>query len=71
MRRVEVKILSVECWMLDWMAEATGKVKKLKAEREIMRFLCFLLKKSMVGSMLMAKSCFDFYKKPLRLQDRL
>jgi len=27
MRSVEVKILSVECWMLDWMAEATGKVK--------------------------------------------
>jgi len=46
MRSVEVKNLKVECWILNWMAEATGKVKKLKAEREIMRFLCFLLKKA-------------------------
>jgi hypothetical protein len=36
-------------WMLDWMAEATGKVKKLKAEREMMRYLCFFLKKKHGG----------------------
>ena len=71
MRSVEVKIFKFGCWILNWMGEATGKVKKLKAEREIMRSLCFFLTKSIVGSMLMAKSCFDFYKKPLRLQDCL
>jgi len=32
MRSVEVKNLKVECWILNWMAEATGKVKGQKGE---------------------------------------
>jgi hypothetical protein len=27
MRRVEVKIFKLGCWILNWMAEAAGKVK--------------------------------------------
>ena len=29
--RVEVKIFKFECWILNWMSETTGKVKKAES----------------------------------------